>query len=112
MHDAVLMTDSMWVEVNRQAYSHHAGVAITNTNTKTNNFISHRILKQNNISWKLLFDWPPGFVLYVHNAPVKLKPGRDPTGEPHDSDIGPSDHIEDSNNSNSFLHRSGTILTL
>ncbi len=28
---------------------------LTNTNTNTNNFIFNRILKQNNISWKLLF---------------------------------------------------------
>ncbi len=27
-----------------------------NTNTNANNFISHRILKQNNISWKPVFD--------------------------------------------------------
>ncbi len=35
-------------------------VTNTNTNTNTNNFIFHRILKQNNISWKLLFDGTVG----------------------------------------------------
>ncbi len=41
----------------------HVTSQVTNTNTNTNNIIFHRILKQNNISWKLLFD---GFYIHIY----------------------------------------------